>query len=1597
MTPCSFERTPRRPLRAGMTRLRSSRLVRRVATLLVLMLLFQSSPGLTEGLRLRSQPRGWDAALAVAHALGRAGGGAIAFLGTEARKASTEWVGEGVLGASLSVPTLLKSAFSGSGEGGGGQVVESDDPFGLRDRPASIPAPPTPPDSALAPAGDAGPGAKLASASEPTTASSTSTLSTVSTSAAGFQLLSIPAAAADLSPESVLAPISGSYTRVFAFANCDATDPWKLYDPADAAGSDLAAITPEIGFWLEAEPGTALPLGGPAAESTLLRLCPGWNLIGYPSDFARAVPVALAPIAGKYLRVYGYGPARSAGPWAVHDVAVPDWANDLRALEPGRGYWIYATEEVTFELRNRAEAPTVELHSPADLATVTGPVEIVGSVRSEVLASWELYAQEEEEAVETLLASGSTPVDAGVLATFDPTLALNGLHRLRLVATDAAGQQAETEIHLVVEGQRKIGVFALAFLDLEVELAGLPIQVVRGYDTRRRNVVGDFGAGWTLEARAGSYRTNGPAGLGWQIPAASGPFGLPCAAGVETRGHRASVRFSDRELYLFRPVLSAIATTAGGCFATFGWELVRGPEPGARLEVVGPTRVLWQNGSNHLLEAESFQLFDPSRARLRTRDGRLAELDRATGVTFVADANGNSLTITAGAITSSTGASVTLERDAAGRITRLAGPDGAATTYAYDGAGDLESVTNPDAETTRFRYDGEHRLAEIEDARGVVVSTQAFDADGRLVGTTDALGRSLLFEHRLAANEELIWDRLGHRTVYTYDPRGNVVREENALGEVTLRSFDGFDQLLSETDPLGQTTRYAYDRQDLVAVTDPLGNVTRFTYDAGGRVLTVTDPRGARTTHAYDARGNLTRTTDPLGQVSSWTYDARGNVLTETDPLGQVTKHSYGLAGVHLSTTDALGHATRWEYSTAFHRIRERTSRTRSDGTTENLTTSFSYTSTGRLKSTTAPDGTTTGTEYLAGGLVKATIDALGRRTSFVYDDAGQLTRTIHPDGTTETSEYDAEGRRTAATDRAGRTTRYEHDPLGRLVRSIAPDGATTESRYDAAGRLVESIDARGKSTLFAYDDAGRRTKVIDALGNETRFLYDAAGNQVAVTDPQGNTTSFVYDGAGRLVRTIYPDGTQTLTGYDALGRRTSETDQAGLRTDFAYDALGRLISVTDALGQVTRYAYDELGNRTSQTDANNHVTRFEYDALGRQTARTLPSVAGASATERFAYDAVGNRTARWDFMGRLTTYTYDENTSRLLSRSYPDGSFHAFTYTPTGRRQTATDARGVTTYEYDDRDRLTRLVYPDGRRLEYAHDANGNRISLRASLSDTDYTTSYTYDDLSRLETVTDPAGKVYVHGYDANGNRESLAFPNGVRTTYTYDPLNRLRSLVAISTATSQLVVSFAYALGPTGNRTQIVEHDGTTRDYQYDDLYRLTDEHVTLAGATRWRNGFVYDPVGNRLRQDRIETTGSERVVLYDYDERDRLLTESSGDATLYGWDENGNQISKSGPQGATYEWDFENRLRKVTLANGTVVEHDYDVDGTRIRTRTTPPTGPPTTIDYLVDPYHQTSAAGRGLVLSQVVVETDAADRRTRRLPRARRRSARDAEA
>ena len=760
--------------------------------------------------------------------------------------------------------------------------------------------------------------------------------------------------------------------------------------------------------------------------------------------------------------------------------------------------------------------------------------------------------------------------------------------------------------------------------------------------------------------------------------------------------------------------------------------------------------------------------------------------------------------------------------------------------------------------------------------------------------------------------------------------------------------------------------------------------------------MTSTAARGAVTTNAYDARGNLTSTQvsatagGPALTETAHTYDAKGNLTSQTVLVDGVPRTTYGYeaSGRLAFERDAGGHLTTYGYDVRGNRTRQARTRTLPGGGTETLETRYEYDANNRLTRTTDPDGTFKRSVYDALGRQVESFDKLGNRTAYTYDLMGRLERTDYADATFETSTYDDEGRRLTSVDRRGKTASYTYDAAGRLKRTTFPGGAFTENTYDAAGRLTAVLDARGKTTTYEYDDAGRRTKVTVPLTTgvsaETIFTYDANGNQLTVRDPLLRTTTFEYDPLNRRTKTIFPatatlPSTYTETTYDSVGRRTKERDQAGRETSYGYDALGRLTSVTDARGKTTTYAYDELGNRTTQTDANGHVTAFEYDRLGREVRRTLPTVAGVSAFETKSYDDAGNLESRTDFADRVTAYTYDVM-NRLLTRTAQcptppcvGAADVTFTYTASGRRETATDARGVTSWTYDDRDRLESLTYPELRKLEYAYDGSGNRTTLTATIPGAPVlTTGYTYDDANRLDIVTDTALRTYDHGYDLNGNRTSLAQPNGTITSYAYDTLNRLTNLTTVHGSTS--LQSYALTLGLAGNRTQIVEGD-TVRAYGYDELYRLTSDTVTIGALNQYSKAFTYDDVGNRQTQTTsIGPAGSvipgvlvNGTQAYTYDERDRLLTETLGanPATAYTWDADGNLITKSDE--ATYTWDTEMRMVRVTKTDGAVVEHVYDFDGNRVQTTTTPSGGSASITNYLVD----TSGS-----LSHVVAETNA---------------------
>jgi RHS repeat-associated protein/uncharacterized repeat protein (TIGR01451 family) len=1143
-------------------------------------------------------------------------------------------------------------------------------------------------------------------------------------------------------------------------------------------------------------------------------------------------------------------------------------------------------------------------------------------------------------------ATGAAPVTNAVLGTLDPTLLLNGNYIIQLSSTDQFGQIATSSVNVEVSRNVKVGNFTLSFTDLNVPAPGLPISVTRTYDSRDKPSH-DFGLGWTLSLVNVRLQKNGALGAGWAMTQSGSSLSTNFCV-QEVKPHFVTITFPDGRVYKFHavtqpqcqivPIDSAnlVFVQVPGTIGTLGATLqIFGSGSGANNVQVNPP----SPGVVDLVD-QTGQDSNPTVYQLTTAEGFTYVIDQNLGATSVTDPNGNTLTINASGITSSSGQNVVFTRDAQGRITQIADPNGNALTYSYDGLGNLSTFVDRVGNVTAFTYDPTHLLTNIVAPNGLQAVKNVYDPQGRLLSTTDASGKTITYTHALASNQEAVQDRLGNTSTYTYDADGNVTQTIDALGNVSSATFDGNDNKLTETvctqAPPGcasVTTTYTYDSLgNRASETDSLQNQTTYTYSPFRQPLVITDPLHNPTTNVYDSKGNLQSTQDAVGNLTQYTNNAQGQPLTIKDALGGLTTFAYDGNGRVTQQTDALNNLTAFTYDANGNKLSQAVTRTKSDGTKETLATQYQYDANGRLAKTTNPDGTFTQTVYNSLGKTSDTFDALNRKTHYDYDANGRLTKTTYPDSTFETITYDANDRRLTSTDRAGHTTSYTYDAIGRLTKTTFVDTSSTQTVYDAAGRTIQTIDPLNNTTSFGYDAASRRTSVTDALQHTTNFGYDAAGNQTSITDALQHTTTFVYDSDNRRLQTVYPDQTTDSVGYDALGRQASKTDQAGKITQYGYDPVGRLTTVTQFLNNnplVTSYAYDEIGNRISQTDANNHVTKFAYDQLGRRITRTLP----LSMTESYGYDAVGNLTSKKDFNGHTTTYQYD--TLNRLTTKIADLFFSAgacaggacgatqigFTYTANGRRLSMTDASGTTNYTYDTRNRLLTKAAPAGT-LTYTYDAAGNTLTLKSSNAG-GASMTYAYDVLNRLSSVTDASG-VTNYSYDTVGNLSGYTYPNGVATSYTYDTLNRLTNMQSLcgtgtpACAPGTMIASYAYTLGAAGNRLSVAELGGRTVNYTYDDLYRLTSETISGAATQNGTIGYTFDAVGNRTQRNSavpaIPATG-----LLNYDANDRTSTDP--------YDANGSLLS-SGAGANVY--DFENRL---VQAGG--VKLVYDGDGNRVK--------------------------------------------------------------
>jgi hypothetical protein len=155
----------------------------------------------------------------------------------------------------------------------------------------------------------------------------------------GWNLISLYVQPEDPSIVPVLSSIQGKYISVWTYVD----GVWLVYDPENPGFSDLTTMEAGMGYWVNMKQAATLMVSGNAISHSV-DLSSGWNLVGYSSDTAQPIDVALASIQGEYMSVWAY----MDGVWYVYDPENPGFS-DLLLMEPDYGYWISAKSTYTIQ------------------------------------------------------------------------------------------------------------------------------------------------------------------------------------------------------------------------------------------------------------------------------------------------------------------------------------------------------------------------------------------------------------------------------------------------------------------------------------------------------------------------------------------------------------------------------------------------------------------------------------------------------------------------------------------------------------------------------------------------------------------------------------------------------------------------------------------------------------------------------------------------------------------------------------------------------------------------------------------------------------------------------------------------------------------------------------------------------------------------------------------------------------------------------------------------------------------------------------------------------------------------------------------------
>ncbi len=670
---------------------------------------------------------------------------------------------------------------------------------------------------------------------------------------------------------------------------------------------------------------------------------------------------------------------------------------------------------------------------------------------------------------------------------------------------------------------------------------------------------------------------------------------------------------------------------------------------------------------------------------------------------------------------------------------------------------------------------------------------------------------------------------------------------------------------------------------------------------------------GTKTSTGYDLRGQMIGTTNRdigsnliLSQQVWSNPDSVGRYQTLTYLDGRTESTAYGCCGID-STTDKDGVTTSYGYDA----LKRRTTTIRNG-----ITRTVTYDSDGRVlsQSQTGTNGTTLdlgSSLYNTAGDLIGSYDALGRTNISIEvtnSSGGLIRETTFTDGTTRLEVTARDGSVLSTTGTAEHGVRYDYGVTndggiyrlyqstirlntngtdsaevvttfnrcdGGTYKTIHAGAATNTMEFNTLGQMVKSTDPDGVAMLYGYNPLGEQ--VVSAVDVNRNGVIDTNGTDrvtVMTRSVLTNPESYVVQ---RTVTQVYSVDSSSAS----VIATTNETSATGLRS-WNRTAAGVSTRVTAYPGSgqrtVTSTAHDGSYSVTFYQDGR-MLSMTRYDALGTQLAQNTAD-----------YDAFGRAWLSTDSVHGTRTNFFD-----TVNRVY--------------RTSTAAPASGQsplnTTNYFDGRDRVFRMVHPDGNSVTNEFFLTGE---LKKTYGSRTYPVAYTYDHAGRLKTMTTwqsfaTSGGAAVTTWNYDGYQGLLTnkqYQGGSGPSYTYTPSGKLKT----RTWARGVVTSYGY--NNAGDLQSLTYSDGITPAVtnSYNRLGQIVSQTQSLGGTNvvrttgfsllalplteSWTGGpldglSVTNGFDNLQRRTTVGLSNySASVAVYGYDRASRLAGVTNGSA-------------------------------------------------------------------------------------------------------------------